>query len=117
MAEKAFLVINAQITQLKSGVTTIGRVIGNHVIIRHPNISRNHAEIRSEGGTYTLHDLKSTNGTFLKGKPVSNAELFSGDIIMFGDFPVTFLVEDDQFSKKENLDTASLHDKTGKLET
>ncbi len=45
---------------------TIGRRGGNDVVIDDDSISRHHAELRADAdGALTLHDLGSTNGTFV----------------------------------------------------
>lgn len=48
-------------------------------------VSRRHAEIRREGGTWVLHDLNSANGTYLNGVRVQKiARLKHGDQIRLG---------------------------------
>jgi S1-C subfamily serine protease/pSer/pThr/pTyr-binding forkhead associated (FHA) protein len=50
-----------------------------------PDASSRHAEIRVVGRKATLHDLESTNGTFVNGQRVSGARaLFDGDLLAFG---------------------------------
>lgn len=49
------------------------------------DVSGRHAELRVVGDTVTLHDLGSTNGTFVNGQRVSGQRaLFEGDLIAFG---------------------------------
>ena len=49
------------------------------------DVSARHAEIRSVGGHHVLHDLGSTNGTFVNGDRVQDQrELRDGDQITFG---------------------------------
>jgi len=45
----------------------IGSATSCDGIIRHPNISRNHAKITYREGTYFIEDLNSTNGTRVNG--------------------------------------------------
>ncbi len=47
-------------------------------------LSRKHAQIVREGNRFKLID-QSTNGTFLNGKPVKEAYLKDGDILLFAD--------------------------------
>ena len=49
------------------------------------DVSSRHAEIRSAGGVHVLHDLGSTNGTFVNGERISAPHtLRDGDVILFG---------------------------------
>ena len=52
---------------------------------RDLDVSARHAELRGVEGRWTLHDLGSTNGTFVNGARVgSEVELHEGDVITFG---------------------------------
>ena len=52
---------------------------------RDPDASSRHAEIRILGEKATLHDLDSTNGTFVNGQRVTGERaLFDGDLMSFG---------------------------------
>ncbi len=57
-------------------------------------VSRNHAEIAREGNRFKLVD-RSTNGTYVNGKPISEAYLKNGDVLTFaeGGPKVSFLLE------------------------
>jgi hypothetical protein len=48
----------------------IGREPGNGIVLRHPSVSAEHAELRLRGGVWTLTDLGSLNGTWVDGEPV-----------------------------------------------
>jgi pSer/pThr/pTyr-binding forkhead associated (FHA) protein len=58
-----------------------------------PNVSRRHAELREEGGSWWLVDLDSTNGTELNGKRVQRAKLADGDRIRLGELELVFARE------------------------
>jgi diguanylate cyclase (GGDEF)-like protein len=47
-------------------------------------VSRSHARISREGDAFVLHDLGSTNGTFLHGGRIVRANLVSGDRFQLG---------------------------------
>lgn len=80
----AFLIINGKdIFPLNRAVTNIGRRRDNHIILDDLRVSRNHAQIRSLRGSYTLFDLNSTGGTFVNGKRVTQHTLLAGDVISF----------------------------------
>jgi FHA domain len=59
------------------------------VLAEGEGISGFHAEVRCEGGTLFLKDLKSTNGTFWNNHPINGeTEIRSGDIFLFSVTPV-----------------------------
>jgi len=72
---------------LKQGVTSIGRMGDNTIILTEPLISRHHAVIhRDQDGSYLVEDLESTNGTFLNGSRLKTvASLNPGDLLKIGD--------------------------------
>lgn len=49
------------------------------------DVSGRHAELRTVGDRHVLHDIGSTNGTFVNGERIAaERELHDGDVIMFG---------------------------------
>ncbi|MFC8292051.1 FHA domain-containing protein [Streptomyces sp. NPDC057242] len=64
---------------------SIGRAPDNDVVIPDLVVSRRHAELRAHpDGTYWIHDLGSHNGTFLNGRPVTDARVTPEDIVGIG---------------------------------
>ena len=60
----------------------IGRAADNDLVLEESTISRYHAELSYENGTWHLCDLDSTHGTLLDGTPVQNTvEIPSGSWI------------------------------------
>lgn len=47
-------------------------------------VSRRHAHITMEGGVITIEDLGSTNGTFVNGEKIQQAQLREGDRVLIG---------------------------------
>src|SRR6267143_1498261 len=62
----------------------VGRAVTSDVPIYDPTISRTHAEIALTAGGVKLKDLGSSNGTFLNGARVTEAEAGENDIVTFG---------------------------------
>jgi diguanylate cyclase (GGDEF)-like protein len=68
----------------------IGRSDDCDCVLSGREVSRKHARITSRGGTFVLEDLDSANGTFVNRQRVTRHILKHGDVIMIGDFKVTF---------------------------
>ncbi len=66
---------------------TIGRIQGNDIVLAKSNISKRHARIINNGGSFVVIDSKSTNGTYVNGKRIDAPhDLRAGDKIFVGDF-------------------------------
>jgi pSer/pThr/pTyr-binding forkhead associated (FHA) protein len=70
--------------------TSIGRAKANEVVIDDVSVSSEHCRIRPEDGHFVLHDLKSTNGTFVNERRVSRHVLTEGDILKIGETSLLF---------------------------
>ena len=67
----------------------LGRDLGNDIMISDADISRRHARFVLQGDVYTVEDLGSTNGTFLKNEPVEAAVVITnGDEVRIGSVTV-----------------------------
>ena len=73
-----------------SSPITIGRLSTNDVVISDSNVSRRHAELKQEGGSWKLVDLGSTNGTLVNGKLGQEHTIRNGDRISFGTSELEF---------------------------
>jgi hypothetical protein len=69
---------------------SIGRAPTNDIPITDSAVSGEHCRIRPENGVYVLHDLKSTNGTFVNEKRVERHRLSEGDVIRVGETHLQF---------------------------
>lgn len=69
---------------------TVGRMSTNDIVLSDSNVSRRHAELRNEGGRWTVADLGSTNGTLVNGKLAKEHRLSDGDKITFGTSELMF---------------------------
>ncbi len=72
---------------------TIGAAANCAVRLQAADVSRKHALLTCHRGTIVILDLGSTNGTFVNGKPVKEAELKSGDAIRFSSVIAQILPE------------------------
>jgi serine/threonine-protein kinase len=75
------------------GRITIGRDIGNDIVIPINQVSRHHAQIQYEQAECTVTDMGSTNGTCINGAPIPPGvpqPLRPGDALGIG--PITLVV-------------------------
>jgi len=64
---------------------TIGRQAGNTIIPNDLRLSRQHAQIEAQDGSFVVRDLGSTNGTLLNGQPLHESRpLRTGDVLQMG---------------------------------
>ncbi len=93
VAPEAPLPASCKLFDIGSGktydITTPRSIIGRErteggVVLRDPNVSRRHAELVFENGTWRINDLHSTNGTLVNDVDVREATLKEGDIITIG---------------------------------
>jgi hypothetical protein len=75
---------------LTGPITRIGRGPDTDLRIDDPGISRNHAEIRQQGGDVTIVDVGSTNGIVIDGRRVQQARLDDGAAVVLGSTTLTF---------------------------
>ena len=83
----------SQSIYLNEEITTIGRGIGNRLVLGHTMVSRCHAQINVSNEGYWLTDLNSANGTFLNDKPLVPQEAYplsNDDCIRIGMFQILF---------------------------
>jgi len=62
----------------------IGRDPANAILVHDSEVSRHHAEIRFQEHRHLLLDLGSSNGTYVNGRRITQAELATGDHIQIG---------------------------------
>ena len=59
----------------------IGRSSGCELVLADDTVSRRHAELFIEDGRWLLRDLDSSNGTWLNGRRIVEAEVRPGDVL------------------------------------
>lgn len=78
----------------------IGRDESCNVCIPLPSISRHHAVISWTDEKFILRDQKSTNGTYLNNKIITESLLKHGDEITVGEVTLKFVVEEKKGSDR-----------------
>jgi FHA domain/Domain of unknown function (DUF1707) len=70
--------------QIVAGRLLLGRSPACQLIFADDTVSRRHAELRIDEGRWTLRDLGSSNGTYVNGRRIGEAEVGPGDEIALG---------------------------------
>lgn len=81
--------------------TTLGRRPYCDIVIEHLTVSGEHAALHLSGGSVTVEDLNSTNGTYIGTKAIKSQLLQHGDVLDLGKFKIRFESEppQDDFEK------------------
>jgi len=70
---------------------TIGRRVGNDIVIQDTNVSRQHARVLRQDGGYAIEDTNSANGTVVNDERVEGIQpIHDGDVILIGDARFVF---------------------------
>lgn len=72
------------------GPLAVGREDGCALVLRHPSVSRRHAEFLHAGDAWRLRDLGSKNGSFVEGAGIAETPLAARTWLRFGDVPCEF---------------------------
>lgn len=75
--------------------TTIGRDDENSIRLEDTKVSRRHAVVKPRDGKWFIEDLDSTNGVYVNGAKVKQAELRKGDQVHIGSYDLVFEVAQD----------------------
>ena len=74
-----------QVISLSEREFTLGRDLASDIVIADSEVSRTHARISSQNEDHWVQDLKSTNGTWINGRPITGlARLTLGDMLTLG---------------------------------
>lgn len=87
-------------------MTVIGRREDCDLRIPLGEVSRKHCRLVRDGDALKLEDLGSSNGTFLNGQRVQEAQLNPGDTIQVG--PVVFVLQVDGVPSDEELQPVTM---------
>jgi pSer/pThr/pTyr-binding forkhead associated (FHA) protein len=87
---RALITFGDQRHELSKPAVVLGRSKDCDIRVPDPNVSRRHAEVRSDGTTYTVVDLDSTNGIEVDGKRVKELVLEEGTRFTIGSTELVF---------------------------
>ena len=77
---------------------SLGRGGENDVVIDHPSVSRVHATLGLEDGTWKVIDAESRNGLLVNGEPYAASALRGGDTLELGHLKFAFVMPGQQFA-------------------
>ncbi|UCD23287.1 MAG: FHA domain-containing protein, partial [Gemmatimonadota bacterium] len=66
------------------GIVIVGRAVTSDLPIYDPTVSRHHAELSLTEAGVEVRDLGSSNGTFVNGTQIEQAQTVNGDVVTFG---------------------------------
>jgi hypothetical protein len=75
---------DTRLIALERPITHIGRGLIADVRLEDSHVSRRHAILALRGDDARVLDDRSSNGTFVNGRPVTVAHLTDGDVLRFG---------------------------------
>jgi hypothetical protein len=94
LATRAIVSLEGRRYVLEGPRATLGRARDADCVLRDPNVSRHHAELRrGRTGDWTIADLGSTNGVKVNGRRVASTRLRPGDEVTLGTMTFQFDVE------------------------
>jgi hypothetical protein len=64
----------------------LGRSRACTIVLADETVSRRHAELALDDGCWVIRDLGSSNGTWVNGRRVVEAEVRPGDDVVLGDY-------------------------------
>ena len=85
-----YLVCDDEAFALKADVTHVGRGMTADVRLDDHTVSARHAIVVVRGDRLRILDDRSTNGTFVNGRRVDEAELHDGDVVVLGRVVMTY---------------------------
>src|SRR5690242_17029271 len=81
-----------RIINLDHSPFSVGRKVDKDLVIADPRVSRDHAQIISENGVFTILDQGSKHGTFVNGERVERKVLERNDRLEFGVREVAYVI-------------------------
>jgi pSer/pThr/pTyr-binding forkhead associated (FHA) protein len=83
--------LSGEVVEIARPTAVVGRHTEADLRLHDPDVSRRHCRIGVEDGMWRIVDLESTNGVYLNGVRLSEANLYPGDRLRIGS--IDFVVE------------------------
>jgi len=97
-----------QVFNLVRDEAAIGRATDNDIVLNDFSVSRRHAYLKRERGSWVLYDNQSTNGIRVNDRPVPQGPVGDGDSALIGTFLLRFHEEEDAAAReKRSLESTS----------
>ena len=90
-----------QVFNLTKAEATIGRSNDNDIVLNDFSVSRRHAFLKRENGSWVIYDNQSTNGIRVNDKAVPHSAVADGDSALVGTFLLRFREEEESVLPKE----------------
>ncbi len=90
LARGRYLVCGEEAFALTADVTHVGRGVTADVRLDDHTVSARHAIVVLRADRLRILDDRSTNGTFVNGRRVDEAELHDGDVVLLGRVVLTY---------------------------
>jgi len=82
-----------QVFNLTKAEASIGRSNENDIVLNDFSVSRRHAYLKKENGTWVIYDNQSTNGIRVNDRPIPRSPVADGDQALIGTFLLRFREE------------------------
>lgn len=93
-----------QVLSFEQDSITIGRGLGNDILLEDAQVSRYHARLVLEDGVLTLYDLRSRNGTRVNNERISSCPIKGDEIIHIGQAALKVIFGNQQHTRyKEDV--------------
>jgi pSer/pThr/pTyr-binding forkhead associated (FHA) protein len=80
-----------QLIQLQRTISHLGRGFTSDIQLEDQGVSRRHAIVMQRRGSVRILDDRSSNGTYVNGRRIVEAELHHGDVVVLGQTVLVFV--------------------------
>lgn len=100
--------------ELDKPAMVIGRTDENDIWVNHRSISRHHAKLVREKGSYSVVDLQSANGVRVNGEEYGKVELRRGDVVDLGHVRLRYVAPGEDFVFGRDAQAIDISNEGGK---